>query len=227
MEKRYGRLKIVKDMGIMIKEGTKSKRHYFLCRCNCGKEKLVTKTDLISGKVQSCGCYFREKLIERNRKYNDYFLFNNVVFVKFSNVDRFFICDKEDLEIVKKYCWREDRHEYAHTKNKRKSLFFHRAIMNPSEKEEIDHIFPVKSGVCDNRRNNLRICSHQENMNNMSMYKNNTSGYHGVRYDKARNKWYVSISLKGRNKYLGRTETLDEAIQIRKEAEVKYRGKII
>lgn len=52
-------------------------------------------------------------------------------------------------------------------------------------------------------------------------------GYHGVRYDKARNKWYVSISLKGRNKYLGRTETLDEAIQIRKEAEVKYRGKII
>lgn len=75
--------------------------------------------------------------------------------------------------------------------------------------------------------NNLRICSHQENMNNMSMYKNNTSGYHGVRYDKARNKWYVSISLKGRNKYLGRTETLDEAIQIRKEAEVKYRGKII
>ncbi len=101
MEERYGRLKIVKDMGIMTKEGTKSKRHYFLCRCDCGKEKLVSKTDLISGKVRSCGCYFKEKLIERNRKYNDYFLFNDIVFVKFSNVDRFFICDKEDLEIVK------------------------------------------------------------------------------------------------------------------------------
>lgn len=37
---------------------------YFLCRCDCGKEKVVCRTALLNGQSTSCGC----RLIEFNKK---------------------------------------------------------------------------------------------------------------------------------------------------------------
>lgn len=38
---------------------------YWVCRCDCGKEKIVRKTSLTSGHTKSCGCLQREKFIEQ------------------------------------------------------------------------------------------------------------------------------------------------------------------
>lgn len=41
---------------------------YWICQCDCGNSKIVAFGHLRSGRVRSCGCLQREKLIERNYK---------------------------------------------------------------------------------------------------------------------------------------------------------------
>ena len=36
----------------------------WLCKCDCGKEKIVCGSNLTAGKTKSCGCYRKEKLKE-------------------------------------------------------------------------------------------------------------------------------------------------------------------
>ena len=54
--RRYGRLTVCRD----IKQAEKSRRHYWLCRCDCGKEKTVEESHLKTGHTKSCGCYRKE-----------------------------------------------------------------------------------------------------------------------------------------------------------------------
>lgn len=35
----------------------KNKKHYWLCHCECGKEKIVDGSSLKTGNTKSCGCY--------------------------------------------------------------------------------------------------------------------------------------------------------------------------
>ena len=38
---------------------------HWTCRCSCGKEKTVLKSNLYSGKSKSCGCYRAETIVKR------------------------------------------------------------------------------------------------------------------------------------------------------------------
>lgn len=51
-DKKYGRLTI-------LCRDTDTKK--WLCRCDCGNEKLIRQGDIVSGKTQSCGCLQKEK----------------------------------------------------------------------------------------------------------------------------------------------------------------------
>ena len=31
-------------------------KYYWLCKCDCGKQKIINATDLINGRIKSCGC---------------------------------------------------------------------------------------------------------------------------------------------------------------------------
>ena len=55
----------------------------------------------------------------------------------------------------------------------------------------------------DNRKENLRTCSDQENMCNRTKQSNNTSGYKGVSWDKKLCKWLAKITYKRKQIYLG------------------------
>lgn len=50
---------------------TKNKKAYWLCKCECGKEKIVSASDLTSGNTKSCGCLHhdtaREHYLSLNR----------------------------------------------------------------------------------------------------------------------------------------------------------------
>ena len=54
------------------------------------------------------------------------------------------------------------------------SVKMHRLIMNASAGVQVDH---ANGDGLDNRRSNLRLCTHVENMHNSGKYKNNTSGF--------------------------------------------------
>ncbi len=43
----------------------------FLCRCNCGVERVLTASHLNSGKIQSCGCLTNALISEKNSTHGD------------------------------------------------------------------------------------------------------------------------------------------------------------
>lgn len=83
----------------------------------------------------------------------------------------------------------------------------------------IDHINRVRN---DNRINNLRVVSQQENSRNAAMSKNNKSGITGVYWGKAVGKWVAQIKVDYHVKYLGCFDTIEEAAAARREADIKY-----
>lgn len=84
---------------------------------------------------------------------------------------------------------------------------------------EIDHI---DGNPSNNRLENLRVVTHQENGMNQKMRKNNSSGAMGVWWDKSRKKWGSSITVKYKTINLGRHDSLLDAVCARKAAEVEH-----
>jgi hypothetical protein len=71
---------------------------------------------------------------------------------------------------------------------------------------ECDH----ENGVGDdNRWENLRECTHPENMQNISILPTNTSGFPGV--SPSGKRWRAHIRVRGKQLYLGSFETAAEA----------------
>jgi hypothetical protein len=76
----------------------------------------------------------------------------------------------------------------------------------------------------DNQKENLRIVNYHINGFNKGKQSNNTSGYVGVSFDKGRNKWESHIKINRKKIHLGRFENIEDAINARLEAEIKYYG---
>lgn len=75
-------------------------------------------------------------------------------------------------------------------------------------KNQIDHINRVRD---DNRIENLREATKSQNQINSGMYRNNKSGYRGVHFSKAANKWVAEIKRDGVIRHLGVFVTAKEA----------------
>lgn len=85
----------------------------------------------------------------------------------------------------------------------------------------IDHINHIKH---DNRKSNLRIVTSSENRINIGIRSNNKSGVTGVTFDVTRNKWRSYLNINGKQIYLGRFDTIEEAKKARLNGEQKYFG---
>ena len=127
--------------------------------------------------------------------------------------------DIDDVDRVKNYKWSLSSSGYIDNIKTRISL--HRFIMNCPEGKVVDHINRDK---LDNRKCNLRICSQSQNSMNKCKQSNNTSGYTGVYWDKKSSKWQSKIKINGKSINLGYYDDLEEAIKVRKQAEIKYFG---
>lgn len=86
--------------------------------------------------------------------------------------------------------------------------------------EQVDHI--NNSNSLDNRRSNLRLASHGQNMKNKSMYKRNKSGYKGVYY--FWKKYRAQIQVNGKKIMLGSFDTPEEAHEAYCKAAKLYHG---
>ena len=62
--KLFGRLTVIVRM-----DNDKQGRSRWLCKCDCGNEKIIRGSHLQSGSIKSCGCLKIEKTIERSTKH--------------------------------------------------------------------------------------------------------------------------------------------------------------
>lgn len=97
---------------------------------------------------------------------------------------------------------------YENKNGKRFRLYLHREIMNPPEDREVDHI---SGDGLDNRRENLRVVTKQQNLMNTPPSSRNTSGYKGVSWSKRAKKWVASIRVNKKAHNLGFYDTKERA----------------
>jgi hypothetical protein len=131
------------------------------------------------------------------------------------------LIDLEDVEKCRGYKWCLNGYGYVRTDvklEKRGSLFLHNYIIGF---KPVDH---KNRNKLDNRKENLRKCTHQENMRNMSRHKDGSSLYKGVSWCKCMSKWEVYINSGGKRSRLGYFKDEKEAALAYNEAAKKYFG---
>lgn len=72
----------------------------------------------------------------------------------------------------------------------------------------VDHINGVRS---DNRIENLRACTHSQNLQNAKAPKRNTSGVKGVSKHPVTGRWKVTVTANGKNYHGGYFANLEDA----------------
>lgn len=121
---------------------------------------------------------------------------------------RIIFVDKEDYELLKNYTWWMSERGYAYTKINRQSIYMHKLIMNhvTYPKSIVDH---KNRNRFDNRKSNLRVATHAQNIANSGPRTITGSKYKGVNFDKQTGKWRA----KAIDKHLGRFDSEEEAAQ--------------
>lgn len=206
---KFGRLTVVKFHH--SKNGS-----YWMCRCDCGNEKIVSAHSLTSGHTKSCGCYNRERTSSTHRgrrKGNSYWCDGKVLHVRLTNCDEDFICDVCDLDLVLRETWRKSDTGYA---MKGKSRSFHDELLKPPDGMVVDHINRNK---LDNRRCNLRVVKQSVNIQNTGSLGRSITGFRGVTLDTRNGRYVARITANGKTIHLGTFGNIEEAVFARKQAE--------
>lgn len=192
----------------------------------CGREIWKENNQLRTRKNYFCSLNCKKDFQKQPMKYSicdDYATF--IVIDKFQNKHICYI-DAEDVKFLDhKFCitfgennktyWLQDFHG-----NK-----LHRLIMSSPKNLCIDHI---NHNTLDNRKSNLRICTKGENnQNKKSCYPNSATKIRNVYFKKENNKYFVKITVKGKNYFRGyfpnTTEGLNKAIK----TAIELRNKIM
>lgn len=133
----------------------------------------------------------------------------------------------EDYERVIQHRWGvvEIRGKmYARRSVGQTNQYMHRFLLGlvPGDRREADH---ANGKTLDNRRSNLRIASHADNMRNVRRKRNNRCGFKGVEIGHgAVIKFKARITYQGERIHLGMFSTPEEAHAAYCEAAVRYFG---
>jgi hypothetical protein len=134
------------------------------------------------------------------------------------------LVDDEDFEELIKFKWcvyKNRSTDYASHRYKNRSISMHRTILKANLGEFVDH----KDGNgLNNQKSNLRICTMNGNMQNRKRYKNNTTGFKGVYFNKDRKKYRAQIRVDGKRICIGGFKTPIEAAQAYDSAAIKLHG---
>lgn len=131
------------------------------------------------------------------------------------------ILDDDDYKIFKNrsiYIHRVSKYLYARLNPGKQSL--QRIISKCPEGLQVDHI---NRNTLDNRKCNLRNVTQQENLRNQKR-SSNTTGHTGTSFSKKINRFEAYLTNNYKRIHLGIFKTLEEAVEARKQGELKYWG---
>jgi len=143
------------------------------------------------------------------------------------------IVDATDYEWLSQWKWcallSPGRQRFYAVRNSPRSqghrmIYMHREILGLpyGDPRMADHVVP--ENTLDNRRSNLRIVTGPQNNCNRRSQSNNTSGFKGVTFVRARSKWQAQIGVNGKNINLGHFSTPEEAHRVYCDASIRYHG---
>ena len=137
------------------------------------------------------------------------------------------LVDDEDYDFLTQWKWRLKGGYAARSMNlgrvngkqRTKTIFMHRVIMNTPDGMETDHSDLDK---LNNQRNKLRICSASENRQNRPPQCNNKHNAKGVSLRKG--KWHASIVSNKKRINLGTFDSFDKARDAYNNAAILHHG---
>ena len=151
---------------------------------------------------------------------------------------KYALVDDEDYPKVSKYKWcayynphTKSYYAIRNTKINEKwtSQRMHRFILGVTDPNiQVDHI--ISGNTLDNRKSNLRVVTHNQNMWNQrkpKLYagKPTSSIYKGVSWNKKAKKWKAEIKVNNKYFYLGLYKNEKDAALAYNKAARKYFGK--
>lgn len=138
--------------------------------------------------------------------------------------------DYEQLSCFKWYAkWDSHTRSYYAARNapnldgRRGTIRMHRELcgLHAGDSRQVDH---ANHNTLDNRRSNLRIAEHAENVQNRNRYRNGSSGFKGVSLNRRLAKWVAYINVNKARKHLGYFATPERAAAAYNEAAIKHHG---
>lgn len=135
----------------------------------------------------------------------------SIISINKNDINYEVLIDNEDADIVNKCRWYIGSDGYVHSTipSNNKKIVMHRLVLNVLNTEQDKVVDHINFNKLDNRKSNLRLITHNENLHHRKV--NNDSGYKGVYWREKYNKFEAVISIKGKQYYVGMHNTAEEA----------------
>lgn len=198
----------------------------WLCQCDCGSEpKEILAVHLKSGKIRSCGC-IRGELITQKKRQPPRDIIDCGEYMYFETKGHKVLFDSEDMDIATMCKWTLDSNGYCigiPDLSAGKIDRLHRRIMMKYQDIDSWMIDHKNGNKDDNRKCNLRLVTHTQNMQNTHTEPRGNRTHKGVAQMPG-GKWEASITCDNKVHRLGRFESYKDACEARDHAETELFG---
>ena len=200
---------------VIAKDEMKSSKQYWLCECECGNKKPVVKYNLTSGRSKSCGC-LRKETVGKNSTTHGH-TSKGIISTEYNS-----------WYSMRQRCEDPNNKEYQHYGGRGIKVCerwdkFENFLEDMGSKPYPNYSIERVDNNGDYEPFNCIWGTPEQQARNKRVRFDSQSGVRGVGISRDKYRAYISVDSKRIN--IGTYETIEEAAEARKQAEVKYWGK--